>query len=696
MHDISVKLADEIYISALNSLGEGVIILDLKGRVLFINQQSREILGWSCEELYGKPLHDIIHFQRSDGSDYPLDECATYQSLITGTLRRNSDDVFTHKDGHIIPVSHVTTPITEKGKQIGLTVAFHDITERKRAEATLKLQSTALSSAANAIFITDNNGSIEWVNQAFEKMTGYSADEVLGKNPRILNSGTHSRDFFTRIWNTLLEGKVWRGEVVERHRNGELYTVEQTITPMIENGQCSHFVVIHEDVSERKLAEEKIRYMALYDTLTGLPNREMLADRMRQALAIAERHEYLFAVMFLDLDHFKDVNDTLGHPVGDKLLQGVAQRLQACVRASDTVIRFGGDEFVILQTDLSHVDGCVTLAKKITAALNKPFYFDGHEVLTSTSIGITLFPFDDSDGEQLLKHADMAMYQAKAQGRNNYQFFDAQMHQEVGERIYLEKSLRQALGRGEFELVYQPQIAAETGSLIGMEALIRWNHPQRGLISPADFIPLAESSGLILGIGEWVLHTACRQARVWHESGMDQFRVAVNLSAIQLRESDLVSSVSRILTETGLQGRYLELELTESMLMENVEQAVETLQRLNDLGVNLAIDDFGTGYSSLSYLSQLPVQRVKLDQSFVRDITTNGDSAAIAHAVMQLGHSLGLDVLAEGVESEEQMQYLQGLGCDALQGYYFSAPLTPEGFEYFVSRGLWWQNRPNE
>ncbi|MDH5359291.1 MAG: EAL domain-containing protein [Gammaproteobacteria bacterium] len=693
MHDMSVKLADEIYISALNSLGEGVIILDLKGRVLFINQQAREILGWDCEELYGMPLHEMIHYQKANGSDYPLDECATYRSLSTGTLQRHSDDVFTHKDGHIIPVSHVTTPIIENGQHVGLTVAFHDITERKRGEAASKLQSTALAAAANAIFITDNNGSIEWVNKAFEKMTGYTSAEVLGRNPRLLNSGIHSREFFTRIWDEILAGKVWRGEVVERHRSGVLYTVEQTITPMIEDGHCSHFVVIHEDVSERKQAEEKIRYMALYDSLTGLPNREMLIDRMHQALAIAERHECLFAVMFLDLDHFKDINDSLGHPIGDKLLQGVAKRLQACVRASDTVIRFGGDEFVILQTDLSHVDGSVILAKKIISALNKPFYFDGHEVLTSTSIGIALFPFDDSDEEQLLKHADMAMYQAKAQGRNNYQFFDASMHQEVEERIFLEKSLRQALRRQEFELVYQPQIAAASGELIGMEALIRWNHPQRGLISPAEFIPLAESSGLILGIGEWVLHTACQQARIWHQQGLDHFRVAVNLSVVQLRESDLVSAVTRILDETGLEGQYLELELTESMLMDDVDHAVDTLKRLNKLGVNLAIDDFGTGYSSLSYLSQLPVQRVKLDQSFVRNITSNSDSAAIAHAVMQLGHSLGLDVLAEGVESEEQMQYLEQLGCDALQGYYFSAPLPPEGFEYFVSKGHWWQNR---
>ena len=688
-----LNLPDAVYISALNSLGEGVIITDLDGRVVFINQQTEELLGWRCDELHGQPLHDIIHFQRADGSAYPVVECDAWISLQTQTLRRNSDDVFTRKDGTIIPVSHVTTPMRVDGRFLGLTIAFHDIRERKRAEAELKLQSTALSAAANAIFITDCNGYIEWVNQAFERMSGYSAAESLGKNPRLINSGHHDRAFFKTIWETLLTGSVWRGEVVERHKKGHLYTVEQTLTPIMEAGQVSHFIAIHEDISERKQAEEQIRYMALYDGLTGLPNRELLREHMQRALASANRNERLVGVLFLDLDHFKDINDTLGHDIGDKLLQQVAKRLRSCVRNTDSVTRFGGDEFAIIQTDLIHVDGCAALAEKIINTLAQPYHIDGHEVHSSASIGITLYPFDDGDMEQLLKHADMAMYRAKAEGRNNFQFFDVEMHHEVRERIYMETALRLALSAKQFHLVYQPQISLIDGEMTGMEALIRWEHPERGFIPPSEFIPIAESCGLIQGIGEWVLYSACQQLVQWQGEGISKLRVGVNLSAYQLRELDLAVTVGRILEETGLEGQFLELELTESMLMENVGRAISTLQSLHDLGVNLAIDDFGTGYSSLSYLSQLPVHRIKLDQSFVREIYTKPQSALIAGAVVNLGRSLGLDVLAEGVETEKQLRYLQELGCDGVQGYYFSPPLPAEAFKYFVTQGLWWQNR---
>jgi diguanylate cyclase (GGDEF)-like protein/PAS domain S-box-containing protein len=686
------NLPDNAYISALNSLGEGVIITDLEGRVVFLNRQSEELLGWGADELYGKPLHEIIHYQHADGSDFPLEECDAWISLQTRSLRRNSDDVFTHRDGTIIPVSHVTTPMMVEGQFVGLTIAFHDIRERKRAEEAMRLQSTALSTAANAIFITDSQGNIEWLNRAFERMSGYSEAEVLGRNPRLLNSGKHDKAFFEAIWRQVLSGEVWRGEVIERHKDGHLYTVEQTITPILEGGKVRHFVAIHEDISERKQAEAQIRYMAMYDSLTGLPNRELLREHMQRALASAIRNERLVAVLFLDLDHFKDINDTLGHDIGDMLLQQVAHRLRGCVRSTDSVTRFGGDEFAIIQTDLIHVDGCAALAEKIVSSLGQPYHIGGHEIHSSASIGITLYPFDDGDQEQLLKHADMAMYRAKAEGRNNFQFFDVQMHSEVRERIYMETALRQGLSENQFYLVYQPQIALGDGEMIGMEALIRWEHPERGNIPPDEFIPIAESCGLIQGIGEWVLCSACQQVVQWQREGLDNLRVGVNLSAYQLREMDLALTVERILEETGLEGRFLELELTESMLMENLERSLPTLQRLSEMEVNLAIDDFGTGYSSLSYLSQLPVHRIKVDKSFVTGILDKPQSAAIADAVVNLGHSLGLDVLAEGVESEQQLRYLQMLGCDSVQGYYFSPPLTPEAFRHFVLEGLWWQN----
>lgn len=684
MNNSTTLPVEEIYNNALNSLGEGVIIIDPEGRVIWMNRQAEMMLGWQCDELSGKLLHNAVHYRKPDGSPCSYDECDTHLSLKTSTLRRNIDDVFIRKDGKMIPVSHVTTPMIEDEKLIGLTLAFHDITERKQAEKEMRLQSTALSSAANAIFITDRNGDIEWVNKAFERMTGLNGAEVLGKNPRVLSSGQHEEDYYRQIWSTILSGEVWRGEVIERHKGGHLYTVEQTITPIIEAERITHFVAIHEDVSENKQAQERIRYMALYDVLTGLPNREYMREHLQQALASANRNERLLGVMFLDLNRFKYINDSLGHDIGDKLLQQVASRLQGCIRRSDTVTRFGGDEFVIIQSDIEHIDGSATLIEKIVNELSRPFSIEGHEIHTGVCIGATIYPFDDGGAEQLLKHADMAMYRAKSVECNTYQFFDMQMQKEMERRIALDQALRQAIAKEQFHLVYQPQISIETDSVIGVEALIRWEHPQCGAISPAEFIPIAESTGLIREIGKWVLSTACKQAAEWKKTGFSGFRIGVNLSAYQLRDSNIVQTVDEILKKYNMKGECLELELTESMLMDNVNDAISTIRELHQLGVSLAIDDFGTGYSSLSYLNQLPVHRIKLDRSFVREIDTNSDSGAIARAVVQLGHSLGLNVLAEGVEREEQLEYLKKLGCDSVQGYYFRPPLRAVEFEQFL------------
>ncbi|MBD3609243.1 MAG: EAL domain-containing protein, partial [Gammaproteobacteria bacterium] len=657
---------DLAYIEIMNSLGEGVIITNSDGTITFANAQAEQQLLWKAGELVTRPIEDIINVQ--GGCDHPLESgtsrCGICRTLNDQEVYRESDAVFNTSTGQLLPVSFVTSPIIIDDEMKGMTIAFHDISERKKSEAELKLQSTALASAANAIFITNRNGEIEWVNRAFEEMTGYNAEEAIGNNPRMLNSAHHPKTFFSDIWETLLAGKVWRGEVIERHKNGERYTVEQTLTPIIEGDKVTHFVAIHEDISERKWAEEKIRKLALYDSLTGLPNRDVLRDRLTQACAVAQRAETLIAVMFLDLDHFKDVNDTMGHDAGDRLLQEVAKRLQGCIRASDTVTRFGGDEFVIIQTGLKHIEDAATMAQKINQSIARPFMINGHEIHTGTSIGITITPFDDDDIDTLLKHADMAMYQAKSNGRNHFQFFDMAMHHDVQERTSMEALLRSAIREQQFHLVYQPQILASTGEVVGMEALIRWEHPERGVISPVEFIPVAESCGLIHAIGEFVLYTACQQAKQWQQEGLEGLRVGVNLSVQQLKEADLVANIARILDETGLDGEYLELELTESMLMSDVEYTRQIFRELRDMGVNLAIDDFGTGYSSLSYLSQLPVQRIKIDQSFVHDIDSNPDSLAIASAVINLGHSLGLNVLAEGVEAEDHVTCLQELNCD--------------------------------
>ena len=688
MAKMQALLPDEIYLSALNGLGEGVIILDPNGDVTWMNAQAEQLLGWTSRELHGRRLHDMVHYQKACGAAYPEAECDTHITLNTGEPRRNSDDVFTRRDGTLIPVSHVTTPLLRDGRVNGVALAFHDITERKRAEQMLILQAAALESAANAIFITDRSGTIKWVNRAFERMSGYSADEVLGQNPRVLCSHYHDDEFYQQLWRTVLAGEVWRGEVVERRRDGSLYTVVQTVTPITMDGATEHFIAIHEDISARKQAEEKIRYMAMYDALTGLPNRRLLQSQLEQALAAANRNERLLGVLFLDLNDFKDVNDNLGHEAGDALLKQAADRLRECVRRSDTVARFGGDEFVVLQTALDHVDGSAALAEKIIAVLTRPYAINGRDVHTGVSIGIAIYPFEDGDAERLLRHADMAMYRAKADSGSSYQFFDIGMHREMRRRVEMQAALRQALAEEQFTLVYQPQFRARDGALIGMEALVRWSHPRQGMISPEEFIPVAEASGQIHALGEWVLRTACRQARQWQAQGLPALRLGVNLSACQLRDEGLAVFVESVLRETGLAGDCLELELTESTLMENVDQATVTLKRLQRLGINIAIDDFGTGYSSLSYLSRLSVHRIKLDRSFVRDLNTSADSAAIASAVVNLGHGLGLDVLAEGVENEAQLAHLKRLGCDAVQGYFYSPPLSAAAFEAFAAACL--------
>ncbi len=438
------------------------------------------------------------------------------------------------------------------------------------------------------------------------------------------------------------------------------------------------------DITDRKRAETEIEQLAYYDTLTTLPNRTLLHDRLNQAISHAQRDNRSVAVMFLDLDRFKSVNDTMGHAVGDRLLKVVADRLSRCVRDSDTVARLGGDEFVIILTAINHADDVATIAEKIQKILAGPISLGEHEIYTTASIGIALCPLDGGDVNMLLKNADIAMYQAKEQGRNTFQFFSREMNIKALEHLMLETSLRRGLERKEFFLVYQPLLDLKTGNLVGMEALVRWQHPDLGLLLPGKFIPIAEETGMILPLGDWVLAAACRQNRQWQREGLPQLRVAVNLSARQFSQTDLAKRVAEILTTTGLQPECLELELTESTIMSNAEETITILRELKAMGISLAIDDFGTGYSSLSYLKHFPIDRLKIDRSFVCDITTNPDDAAIADAIIAMAHSLKLKVTAEGVEKQEQLAYLSSRNCDEMQGYFLSYPVGADEFAAFV------------
>ena len=441
---------------------------------------------------------------------------------------------------------------------------------------------------------------------------------------------------------------------------------------------------------ERKRAYATIRRMAVKDSLTGLANRSQFQRRLQSATAQARRSNTMVALIFLDLDHFKDVNDTLGHPVGDQLLITVAERLEACGRETDTVARLGGDEFAIIATNLNSTDGIVTLAKRVNTALKEPYHIDSREIHSSGSLGITMFPADGEDYEALQKNADLALYRAKEKGRDNFQFFDAEMNTAAQRRKTVEQSLRRAIDEHQFDLNYQPQIDLASGQIIGAEALIRWNHPEHGVITPDEFIPIAEATRQIIPIGEWVLKSACTQAKAWQEQGLPINRIAVNLSAVQTIRAPIAETTRQVLAETGLAPESLELEITESVVMDNMDQVIPVLQELNDLGVSLAIDDFGTGYSSLSYLKTLPVSRLKIDRSFVSDVTSNPDDAAIISAIVAMAQNLRLEITAEGVEQEDQLEFLRGLGCDEVQGYLLGRPAAAQAFveqiEAYASR----------
>lgn len=482
-------------------------------------------------------------------------------------------------------------------------------------------------------------------------------------------------------WDQTVDGVLRSGEAGEFELTAGERIFNLTFQPLAAAGYVN---IYGRDITEGKKAEERLRHSANHDVLTGLPNRALFLDRMEQALLRARRSAAMVAVHVLDLDHFKDVNDTMGHAAGDALIQGVAQRLTHCVRESDTVGRLGGDEFGIIQVDPSGPEGMATLAQKVVNSLARPLFIEGQNVHTGVSIGVSVYPDDTEEPEQIMRNSDMALYQAKGEGRGTYRFFVARMNEEAQRRRAIEADLRAAIDRAEFVLHYQPKLNIKTGRVTGMEALIRWQHPEHGFCSPAEFIPVAERSKLIVPIGSWVLKEACERNKAWQDAGLSAVTVAVNLSAVQFRERNLIDEVRRTLDDSGLEGRFLELEITEGVAMDDAEETIRLFSALSELGLSLSIDDFGTGYSSLSYLKNFPVQRIKIDKAFVDDIGTDENSGAIARAVTMLGQSFGMEVTAEGVETEEQLEFLKDLGCDEIQGYLFSRPLDADAFQSFL------------
>lgn len=559
--------------------------------------------------------------------------------------------------------------------EILLYAVVRDITARKEDEHSLRLAAQVFENSRDAILITDFHRRIVSVNPAFTTITGYTPHDAIGNPAGMLDTGRQQPGLREQLWTEILKTGHWQGEVWGRRREGDAYPAWVSITAVYdEHGRVVNYIFIFSDITERKQTEEHIRHMVEHDFLTGLPNRSLLLDRLQQAMAAAKRHQAKLAVLFLDLDRFKNVNDSLGHHVGDRLLQAVAERLKKCVRTNDTVSRQGGDEFVIMLADIGDDGQVAHVAANILKSISQPYQIEEHVLHISTCIGIAVYPGDGNDMDSLIKHADTAMYHAKEAGRNAYQFFNHDMNARIVKRITLENHLRRALQDGQFFLYYQPEVDIASGRMTGAEALIRWQHPESGILLPQQFLPVAEECGLIVPIGEWVLRTACKQARAWHDQGL-RVSVGVNLSAIQFRQKNFLEKVKAILHDTGLPPEFLELEITESVLFDNTEISIDTMHALRHLGIRLAVDDFGTGYSSLSYLKHFPIDRLKIDQSFVSDLSIDSNDAAIIRAILIMAKSLNLAVIAEGVETADQLAFLQSQGCDEYQGNYAAHPV---------------------
>jgi diguanylate cyclase (GGDEF)-like protein/PAS domain S-box-containing protein len=573
----------------------------------------------------------------------------------------------------------VSVPVPDKGY---VNFYLTDITERRRAEDQLRLAAKVFDTTSDAIFVTDAKGDIRDVNAAFETVTGYSRETVIGRNPRMFRSGVHGDDFYHGMWTSLLSTGSWQGEIWDRRQNGEVYPKWMSINALKDSeGRTTHYVSVFNDISTLKQTELQLERMAHYDPLTQLPNRILFQDRLMQALEHAARNDSQVALFFLDLDRFKNINDTLGHRAGDLLLMEVGQRLRERLRAEDTVARLGGDEFTFILPEIQSISTVARIAEKTLNALSMPFELEGQEVFISASIGITVFPQDGGDVETMVRNADTAMYHAKHKGKNTFEFYTRVMNEEAQERMRIDTLLRGALGRDELSLVFQPRRNLRSGLVVGAEALIRWASPVLGDVPPSRFIPVAEETGEILRIGEWALRTACGFARQWQDRCAADLRMAVNLSPRQFWDENLVNAVREALDASGLQPELLELEITEGSLIENVERTGRTLTELKAMGVVISVDDFGTGYSSLSYLRRFPLGILKVDQSFVRELPDQADDAAITRAILAMAHSLNLEVIAEGVENDRQVEFLREGGCDQAQGFHIGRPVSAREFQ---------------
>jgi diguanylate cyclase (GGDEF)-like protein/PAS domain S-box-containing protein len=679
-----VSAAHARLMDAIEAMPDGFILYDSDDRVVLFNSHYAELYDGQADLLVPGTKYEEL--RRSEGvSGTVVDAVGRVDDWLRDRLdkHRNWQKPFEVERAGQRWLLILMRP-TEDG---GIVAIRRDITDRKKAEENLKLAATVFDHTNEALLVTDVEGRITSINPAFTQITGYTAADVLGKDPKILKSGKHPPEFFQAMWESLSETRNWTGEIWNQRKNGELYPQWTTINVLTnDDDEITGYAAIFSDISERKEYEEKICYQANYDSLTNLPNRLLFRERLAQTVLFTRRKGEHQAVLFVDLDNFKMINDSLGHDAGDALLQQAAERFQNDVRETDTVARMGGDEFTILLSHITDPEDAAFIARKLLSTVAVPFVLRGHNVTVTASIGIAVCPHDAVEPGELITYADAAMYQAKSRGKNNYQFFTEDLKGKAIDRLNLETGLRDALDNEDFELHYQPCADLATGTVVSVEALVRWRRDGGELLPPSEFIPAAEETGLIIALGQWVLHQACAQNKAWQDAGLPPVRVAVNISARQFARPEFVPDIERVLDETGLAPEYLELELTETILMDQARSAITSLRDLHALGIKLSIDDFGTGYSSLSYLKYFPIDTLKIDKSFVRDIISNPDDLTIVNTIISMAHQMDMKAVAEGVETEGQLALLRTQDLDEIQGFLLSKPMPADRMMKFLRK----------